>query len=92
MKRKYFNELPGLFFVRKTQTQVKTFDCRIDCSSWSRNEDVLIYYVKAIDFERHGSAAWQVPMLQVGRGKISLAQFEEIIQAKDSSKAICCTE
>jgi tRNA pseudouridine38-40 synthase len=26
-------------------------------------------------------------MLQVGRGKISLAQFEEIIQAKDSSKA-----
>ncbi|HZG26222.1 MAG TPA: tRNA pseudouridine(38-40) synthase TruA [Chitinophagaceae bacterium] len=71
----------------KRRTQVKTFDCRIDCSSWSRNEDVLIYYVKANRFLRGMVRGLAGTMLQVGRGKISLAQFEEIIQAKDSSKA-----
>ena len=71
----------------KRRSQVKTFDCRIDCSEWTRNDDVLVYYVKANRFLRGMVRGLTGTMLQVGRGKISLAEFEAIIMARDCTKA-----
>jgi hypothetical protein len=88
MKRQYFNELPGLFFVRKTQNPGEKLSIAgSTAAAGAGMSDVLIYYVKANRFLRGMVRGLAGTMLQVGRGKISLAQFEEIIQAKDSSKA-----
>ncbi|MFV0605574.1 MAG: tRNA pseudouridine(38-40) synthase TruA [Niabella sp.] len=71
----------------KRNTQVKTFQCTILESRWIKKEDVLIYEVRANRFLRGMVRALTATMLKVGRGKISVAAFKEIIEAKDCTHA-----
>mgnify|MGYP000867906367 CR=1 FL=1 len=71
----------------KRNTQVKTFRCSIIQSQWFWQSDCLIYKVEADRFLRGMVRALTATMLKVGRGKISLQQFQEIIEAKDCTKA-----
>ncbi len=71
----------------KKNTQVKTFICSIIESEWKWEEDVLIYHVKANRFLRGMVRALVGTMLQVGRKKITLEQFREILLARDCSLA-----
>jgi tRNA pseudouridine38-40 synthase len=71
----------------KRNTQVKTFQCHIMESAWRVEEDCLVYRVTANRFLRGMVRALVSTMLQVGRGKLSMADFEAIIEAKDCTKA-----
>lgn len=71
----------------KRNTQVKTFQCQIIESIWRVEGDCLIYRVSANRFLRGMVRALVSTMLQVGREKISLAEFADIIEAKDCTKA-----
>lgn len=71
----------------KRNTQVKTFQCQIMESAWRVEGDCLVYRVKANRFLRGMVRALVSTMLQVGRGKLSLTDFEAIIDAKDCTKA-----
>jgi tRNA pseudouridine38-40 synthase len=71
----------------KRNTQVKTFICRLDQSSWTQTEGRLQYYVKGNRFLRGMVRALTATMLKVGRGKISLDEFRTIIEARDCTKA-----
>lgn len=71
----------------KRNTQVKTFQCQIMESTWRVEGDCLIYRVKANRFLRGMVRALVSTMLQVGRGKLSLTDFEAVIDAKDCTKA-----
>jgi tRNA pseudouridine38-40 synthase len=71
----------------KRNTQVKTFSCSIIESEWRIDENTLIYHVRSNRFLRGMVRALVGTMLQVGRKKISLEQFREIINARDCSKA-----
>lgn len=71
----------------KRNTQVKTFICHIMESEWEAAGDRVIYTVKANRFLRGMVRALVATMLQTGRGKISVSQFREIIEAKDCTKA-----
>jgi tRNA pseudouridine38-40 synthase len=71
----------------KRNTQVKTFQCRIEQSEWVLQGDCLVYQVKANRFLRGMVRALTATMLKVGRGKISLDEFRSIIEAKDCTKA-----
>jgi tRNA pseudouridine38-40 synthase len=70
----------------KRNTQVKTFICEIQESKWYLEKDCLVYHVKANRFLRGMVRALTATMLKIGRGNMSLAQFREIIAAKDCSK------
>jgi tRNA pseudouridine38-40 synthase len=71
----------------KRNTQVKTFLCRIDRSGWQEEENRLVYGVEANRFLRGMVRGLVGTMLKVGRGKLSLEQFESILQSKDNRQA-----
>lgn len=71
----------------KRNTQVKSFNCEIQESEWRRENDCLVYHVKANRFLRGMVRALTATMLKIGRGKMSLNQFRDIIQAKDCTKS-----
>lgn len=71
----------------KRNTQVKTFDCRVQASQWSREGECLVYHVTANRFLRGMVRALTATMLKAGRGKISLDELASIIEAKDCTSA-----
>ena len=73
--------------LSKRRTQVKTFVCSILESNWYPEEDRLVFCVKADRFLRGMVRALVATMLKIGRGKITVDEFREIIEQKDSRKA-----
>jgi tRNA pseudouridine38-40 synthase len=71
----------------KRRTQAKTFICSIMESKWYPEEDCLIFSVKADRFLRGMVRALVATMLKIGRGKIAIQEFREIIEQKDCRKA-----
>lgn len=70
----------------KRNTQVKSFKCEIQESEWHQENDCLVYHVKANRFLRGMVRALTATMLKIGRQKMSLNQFRDIIEAKDCIK------
>ncbi len=71
----------------KRNTQVKSFICRIEESEWKKETKGLVYKVSANRFLRGMVRGLTGTMLQVGRGKLSINDLKQIIEAKDCSKA-----
>ncbi len=71
----------------KRNTQVKSFICNITQSEWVKDDDGLYYKVRANRFLRGMVKGLVGTMLQVGRGKLSVDDFREIIESKDCTRA-----
>lgn len=71
----------------KRNTQVKTFNCNLSVSEWIEENGCLVYHVKGNRFLRGMVRALTGTMLRVGRGKYSIDEFREIIEAKDCTRA-----
>jgi tRNA pseudouridine38-40 synthase len=71
----------------KRRTQVKTFICSIMESEWYLETDHLLFYVKADRFLRGMVRALVATMLKIGRGKIGIHEFKQIIEQKDHGQA-----
>jgi tRNA pseudouridine38-40 synthase len=69
----------------KKHTQVKNFFCNIHLSEWAIENELLIYKVEGNRFLRGMVRGLVGTMLRVGTGKISIAQFQNIIESKNSS-------
>ena len=65
----------------------KTNICRIISASWDIQGDTVIFTIRADRFLRNMVRAIAGTMINVGKGKITAVQFEEIIKVKDRSKA-----
>ncbi len=68
-------------------TQVKTFRCDISEAYWEERGHELIFHVRADRFLRGMVRALVGTLMDVGRGRISVTDFQEIILAKDRKKA-----
>ena len=71
----------------KRNTQVKTFNCCIMESKWGWEDECLVFHVKADRFLRGMVRALVATMLKIGRGKMTIAEFKNVIEEKDCSKA-----
>jgi len=71
----------------KRNTQTKTFLCTVIKSKWMKKDDCYIYEVGANRFLRGMVRGLTGTMLQVGRNKISLNDFESIIKSRDCTRA-----
>ena len=71
----------------KRNTQVKNFLCNIYISEWVEEPGCFIYKIKANRFLRGMVKGLVGTMLLMGKKKISLEEFREIIEAKDCTKA-----
>lgn len=71
----------------KRNTQVKHYECTLHESEWAldKNEG-WVYRVKGNRFLRGMVRGLVGTMLRVGTGKIGLAEFEDILRAKDQSR------
>ena len=71
----------------KKNTQVNNFNCTIQVSQWVTADDMFIFRVAGNRFLRGMVKGLVGTMLLVGTGKISIEEFEEIIRARDCTKA-----
>jgi tRNA pseudouridine38-40 synthase len=71
----------------KLGTQVATNNCIIYSAEWTDLGHMLQFRVKADRFLRNMVRAIVGTLIEVGRGKISIEQFREIIEKKDRCSA-----
>ena len=71
----------------KVNTDVHTFNCVIFEANWKKNGNKLVFTISADRFLRNMVRAIVGTMINIGIGKISLADFEKIIDSKDRSQA-----
>ena len=71
----------------KSKTDVKTYLCNIISCSIIEKENMLIFRIKANRFLRNMVRAIVGTILEVGVGKISPEEVQNIIKSKDRSKA-----
>jgi len=71
----------------KLHTDTKTNNCSIYEAEWQRKGDSLVFSISADRFLRNMVRAVVGTLLEVGRGKMTLEEFEDVIKAKDRSSA-----
>lgn len=71
----------------KLHTDVKTNNCKVMKAEWQRVDGVLVFEITADRFLRNMVRAIVGTLLEVGRGKLSVSGFCEIIEAKDRGLA-----
>lgn len=71
----------------KTRTQVKTNICTITKAIWEQEESMLIFTITADRFLRNMVRAIVGTMLDIGRNKITLDDFRNVIEGKNRSNA-----
>lgn len=71
----------------KSNTQVKTNNCKISRAEWIETEDSIVFYISADRFLRNMVRAIVGTLMQVGRGEISPEAVRNIINSKNRSNA-----
>lgn len=71
----------------KLHTDVKTHICQISIAEWKQVNDTITFTVQANRFLRGMVRALVGTLIEVGKGKMTTDEFEEIIRAKDRKKA-----
>ena len=71
----------------KLHSDTKTNLCKIYEASWREEGNRLVFTIKADRFLRNMVRAIVGTMVEVGTGKLSFNEFEDIILAKDRSRA-----
>jgi tRNA pseudouridine38-40 synthase len=71
----------------RLHSDVKTNQCRIFYAVWKEADDRLVFTIKADRFLRNMVRAVVGTMIEIGKGKMELKEFEEIILAKDRGSA-----
>ena len=71
----------------KVRTEVKTFNCNVTEAVWKQNGNELVFHITANRFLRNMVRAIVGTLIDVGKHKISVDDFREIILSKDRSKA-----
>ena len=71
----------------KLHTDVKTNLCKIYFAEWEQEGELLKFTISANRFLRNMVRAIVGTMLEIGKSKISIADFRRIIEAKNRSEA-----
>lgn len=71
----------------KLHTDVKTNFCKVSFAQWKEINDKLVFTITADRFLRNMVRAIVGTLLEVGKGKLSVPGFEEIILKKDRCAA-----
>ena len=71
----------------KSKSDVKTFICKVNYAQFVEEKETIIFEINANRFLRNMVRAIVGTLIEVGRKKISLKEFEEIILKKNRSSA-----
>ncbi len=88
------NEAAGLLMsytdfecFSKVKTDVETFNCSITEARWFKNNELFEFHIRANRFLRGMVRAVVGTLLEVGLEKITVTDFDQIIQSKKRSNA-----
>lgn len=71
----------------KLHSQTKTNNCKIHKAVWKDVNNQLIFEISANRFLRNMVRAIVGTLLEVGKGRINLAEFRQVIESRNRSKA-----
>jgi tRNA pseudouridine38-40 synthase len=71
----------------KVKTDVNNFNCNLKRAEWVKEGDKLVFHISANRFLRGMVRAIVGTLLEVGNGKLSLQDFELILESKDRKRA-----
>ncbi len=71
----------------KTNTDVFTYNCKITEALWQKKGNQLIFTITADRFLRNMVRAIVGTLINIGQGKIEVAQLQKIIESKNRSEA-----
>lgn len=71
----------------KSNTQVKTNNCRIMQAQWEKRDELLVFTIKADRFLRNMVRAIVGTLVEVGLGKLTTGDFRSVIEGKNRSDA-----
>ena len=71
----------------KLHTDVKTNNCKVEYAKWLKDNDGIIFEIKADRFLRNMVRAIVGTSLDIGRGKYEASYIKEVIEKKDRSAA-----
>ncbi|HPI81406.1 MAG TPA: tRNA pseudouridine synthase A, partial [Cyclobacteriaceae bacterium] len=71
----------------KVKTDVNHFICNLKKAHWNQKGDILVFTIVANRFLRGMVRAIVGSLLDVGTGKVSIRQFQRIIDSKDRKMA-----
>lgn len=88
------NEASKILFEHKdfkcfsrSNTDVKTYNCQIMNAAWKIEDDELVFTIKADRFLRNMVRAIVGTMIEIGTGKMKVAQLHDVIASRDRSQA-----
>lgn len=71
----------------RSKSDVKTYNCKIKKAFWEKKDDQLIFTITADRFLRNMVRAIVGTLLNVGYGKTSLKDFQEILNSRSREEA-----
>jgi len=71
----------------KLHTDVKTNNCKIMQAEWNEENNMIVFTLKADRFLRNMVRAIVGTIIDVGKGKVSIDEFKNIIESKNRSEA-----
>jgi len=71
----------------KSNTDVKTYNCKIVEAHWERNNEKIIFTISADRFLRNMVRAIVGTMVEIGSGKKNIDDFKKILESKDRNQA-----
>lgn len=71
----------------KRNTDVKTYNCKIEYAQWKQDGDMLIFTISADRFLRNMVRAIVGTLVNMGLGKLDVEDMHRIINSKDRSEA-----
>jgi tRNA pseudouridine38-40 synthase len=81
----FLKQQTNFFAFSKTNTQVKNFNCRIIKSEWIIEENKLTYNIEANRFLRGMVRAVTATLLNIGRHKLSMSDFEKLFTGDEKA-------
>lgn len=71
----------------KSRTDVYTYNCKIEYAFWKKENEKLIFNIKADRFLRNMVRAIVGTLIDIGTGKENLQNLKNIIESRDRSRA-----
>ena len=71
----------------RSKTDVKTYECSVTEAYWEAQENQLIFNISANRFLRNMVRAIVGTLLEVGKGRMSLEGFKNVIESRDRKMA-----
>jgi len=71
----------------KSKTDVKTYECVISEACWKQDGADLTFHITGNRFLRNMVRAIVGTMIEIGKGKMTLKQFRDVIESRDRTRA-----